>query len=319
MRHNGQHNLRENPDYNDCFLLYSTVPFKHEGNQQFFLSHGSSETLRTSNANLALLCEQKRDFQNFVIQSKHFSGSVLLFWDNEANRFIYGLVAKKDVMKKLEPRIFVFASKKNLFVHAQLNNISAISIPKTEDIFDNIHWNEALDMIRINFDYGHIKGEIVSQNEANLELVNASIRKEEVEEGDIDNYTEQFANGTEELETDVATDAKFCQPLCTEQFVELRSKEENDALIDFYLQYQPEEIRYTDLQDEELVVSIDVLINAVDVYSQHKFDVGKIRQKFHVNFKAKSELKKRRPRKVPLHLKDKLEKLLGQFQEANII
>ena len=61
----------------------------------------------------------------------------------------------------------------------------------------------------------------------------------------------------------------------TEQFVELRTKEDNDALIEYYLQYQREEIkeyvkkfdfRYTDLQDEELVVLIDMLIDAADVY-----------------------------------------------------
>ena len=167
----------------------------------------------------------------------------------------------------------------------------------------------------------------MSQNEANLQFVSASIRKEEVKEGDIDYYMEQFANGTEELETDFAKDAKSFKP-CTEQFVELRTKEDNDALIDYYLQYQREEIkeyvkkfdfRYTDLQDEELVVLIDLLIDAADVYSQHKFDVGKVRQKFHVTLKANSELKKQRPSKVPLHLKDKLEKLLGQLQEADII
>ena len=118
--------LKENPNYNDCFLLHSTVPFEHEGDQQIFLSHGSGETLRTSNANLTFcvaadgkmtitfarkLCEQKMDFQNFVNQSKPFVGSVLPFWNNEANRFIYGLVAKKGVTKKLDPKIFVVALK----------------------------------------------------------------------------------------------------------------------------------------------------------------------------------------------------------------
>ena len=65
----------------------------------------------------------------------------------------------------------------------------------------------------------------MSQNEANIQLVNASIRKKEVEEEDIDYYTEQFANGSEDFETDFATDAKSFQPSCTEQFVELRTKE----------------------------------------------------------------------------------------------
>ena len=97
--------ILKNPDYNDCFLLHSTVSLELEEDQQVFLSHGSGEALRTSNANLAFcvwadgkmtntfarkLCEQKKDFQNFVIQSKPFVGSVLPFWDNKANRFIYG-------------------------------------------------------------------------------------------------------------------------------------------------------------------------------------------------------------------------------------
>ena len=273
------------------------------------------------------LCEQKKDFQNFVNQSKPFVGSVLSFWDNEANRFIYGLVAKKRCYEKIRPEDFRSCIE-NLFGHPQLINISAISVAKIEDGLDNISWKEALDNIRNTFDYGHIKVEIVSQNEANLQFVNASIRKEEVEEGDIDYYMEQFANGTKELETDFAKDAESCQPPCTEQFVELRTKEDNDALIDYNLQYQPEAIqeyvkkfdfRYTDLQDEELVVLIYMLIDAADVYSQHKFDVGKVRQKFHVTLKANSELKKQRPSKIPLHLKDKLEMLLGQLQEADII
>ena len=62
-----------------------------------------------------------------------------------------------------------------------------------------------------------------------------------------------------------------------------------------------------------------MLNDAADVYSQHKLDVGKLRQNFHVTLKANSELKQQRPSKVPLHLKDKLEKLLGQLQEADII
>ena len=64
---------------------------------------------------------------------------------------------------------------------------------------------------------------------------------------------------------------------------------------------------------------IDVLIDSKDVYSLHKFDVGKTRQKFHVTLKPDVELKRQRASKVPLHLKDKLEKLLTQIKDADII
>ena len=68
-----------------------------------------------------------------------------------------------------------------------------------------------------------------------------------------------------------------------------------------------------------MTVLIDVLIDSKDVYSLHKFDVGKTRQKFHVTLKPNVELKRQRAGKVPVHLKDKLEKLVTQLKDADII
>ena len=65
-----------------------------------------------------------------------------------------------------------------------------------------------------------------------------------------------------------------------------------------------------------------LLVNARDAYSQHKFDRGKTRQKFHVTLKPNVELKRQRPCKVPLHLEEKLEKLLTDIicgKDADII
>ena len=46
--------------------------------------------------------------------------------------------------------------------------------------------------------------------------------------------------------------------------------------------------------------------------------MGKTRQNFLVRLKPKTELKLKRPSKVPLHLKEKLEKLLTQLNDASI-
>ena len=62
-----------------------------------------------------------------------------------------------------------------------------------------------------------------------------------------------------------------------------------------------------------------MIIDSRDVYSQHKFDIGQTKQKFHVTLKPNLELRKQRPGKCPLHLKDKLEKLLGQLQDSGNI
>ena len=53
-----------------------------------------------------------------------------------------------------------------------------------------------------------------------------------------------------------------------------------------------------------------MIIASRDVYSQHEFDFA---------LKPNSELRKQRPNKVAIHLKDKLETLLGQLQETGII
>ena len=68
-----------------------------------------------------------------------------------------------------------------------------------------------------------------------------------------------------------------------------------------------------------MTVLIDMLIDSKDVYSLHKFDVGNIRQNIHVTLKPNVELKRQRASEVPLHLKDKLEKLLTQLKDADII
>ena len=68
-----------------------------------------------------------------------------------------------------------------------------------------------------------------------------------------------------------------------------------------------------------MTLLIDMLIDSRDVYSQHKFDVGKTRQKFHVTLKPNVELKTQRPSKVPLHSKEKLDKPLIQLKDADII
>ena len=62
-----------------------------------------------------------------------------------------------------------------------------------------------------------------------------------------------------------------------------------------------------------------MLVDARDVYSQHKFDVSRTHQKFLVTLKPNVELKRQRPSKVPLHLKEKLEKLLTQLKDADVI
>ena len=131
-----------------------------------------------------------------------------------------------------------------------------------------------------------------------------------------------------DLGADFTRDANSCQPTCDEQFPTFREQDYKDHLIEHYLQYQQKELvqyvkefdfQFSDISDEEMTLLFDMFIDSRDVYSQHKFDVGKTRQKFHVTIKLNVELKRQRPSKVPLHLKEKLEKLLTQLKESDLI
>ena len=147
-------------------------------------------------------------------------------------------------------------------------------------------------------------------------------------EDEINRYGEEIYLDERKLETDFTGDAKSGQPACDDQFPVLRLKEKNEALIEQYLQNQPKELienvkqfdfQYSDKVDNQMIFLIDMLVDSKDVYSLHKFHVGETQRKFHVTLKPNVELKRQRASIVPLHLKDKLEKLLTQLKDADII
>ncbi len=69
-------------------------------------------------------------------------------------------------------------------------------------------------------------------------------------------------------------------------------------------------------EKKELILEI---LKSRDVYSQHKYDVGTIKQKFHVKLQPNAELKRQRPSKVAIHYQERLQVLLKTMQEAGII
>ena len=149
---------------------------------------------------------------------------------------------------------------------------------------------------------------VYSLDEHAIHAISAEGDPEFYAEDEIDRYSEEFHLNKRDLETDFTSDAKSCQPDCDEQFPILCPKEQNEALIEHYLQYQPKELvdyakefdfQYSDITDNEMTLLIDMLIDSKDVYSLHKFDVGKTRQKFHVTLKPNVELKRQRASKVP--------------------
>ena len=177
------------------------------------------------------------------------------------------------------------------------------------------------------FAYNDVHFVVYTFEENGVHAMSAEGDAELFDEDELERYSEEFLLENRELETDFTDDTKSCQPTCDEQVPVLREKDHNNRLIDHYLQYQPKElldyvkqvnIQFSDIIGEEMILLIDMLVDARVVYSQHKIDVGKTRRKFHVTLKPNVELKRQRTSKVPLHLKEKLEKQLTQLKDADI-
>ena len=201
-------------------------------------------------------------------------------------------------------------------------------MPKIGCGLDKLQWTDVCKLMQDTSIFSGIQIQIITKEETDSIRRNPSSNNEQYVENEVENYTNEWTKEQDELETDFTRESKSCQPPCTEHFPILRPKQLNDDLIDFHLQYQSEDIknlikqfdfRYTDLEDEELVTLFDMIIDSRDVYSQHKFDIGQTKLKFHVTLKPNSEIRKQRLSKCPLHLEDKLEKLLGQLQDSGII
>ena len=254
-------------------------------------------------------------------------GQVYSSWDSTGKRYIYNIVTKERFCDK--PNLSTLSKTlKARKIHTSTNGVSTIAIPKPGCGLDQKNWQEVVKLLRDIFAYADVQIVVYTLEENGVHALSAESDAEFYADDEKERYGEEFLLEICELETDFNKDSKSCQPTCDEQFPVLREKDHNNRLIDKYLQYQPKKLinyvnefdfEYSDITDEEMVLLIDMLVDARDVYSQHKFDVGKTRQNFHVTLKPNVELKCQQPSKVPLYLKEKLEKLLTQLKDANII
>ena len=175
--------------------------------------------------------------------------------------------------------------------HARLYGISAITIPKIGCRLDQMNWQDVVNLLRDIFACSKIQIEFYTLEENRVHALSSEGDPDFYAEDEIEMYGEEFDWNDRNLETDFTRDAKSCQPTCDEQFPTLREKDFIIHLIEHYLQYQPKEyvqyvkefdFQFSDITNKEITLLIHMLIDSRDVFSQHKFDVGKTPQKFHV-------------------------------------
>ena len=326
--------------YNDCFLLHSTVPAQSSDDflkiifgtevsilqQPSSIGHCISADARMSKGFVDFLSHRIPGLRSTCRKARLFMVQVYPFWDSTGKRYIYNLVTKEKFCDKPNPS----TSSKTLEamrIHASMNGISTITIPKLGCGLDQMNWQEVVKLLRDNFTHADVQLVVYTLERNGIHALSAEGETEFYADDEIERYSEEFLQENRELETDFIKDSKACQSTCDEQFPVLREKDHNNRLIDRYLQYQPKDLinyvkdfdfQYSDITDEEMTLLTYMLVDARDVCSQHKFDVGKTHQKLHVTLKLNVELKQR-PGKLPVNLNEMQEKLLTQLKVADII
>ena len=76
---------------------------------------------------------------------------------------------------------------------------------------------------------------------------------------------------------------------------------------------------YSDFTDNEYVNLCIILINHQNCYAKHKNDVGKTSTPFKIRIEENCKLQTQRPSKVPIHYRDRINKLLVEFEKYNTI
>ena len=324
---------------NNCFLLHSTIPsqsldktlqlvYGNENSipeQPNLIGHCISSDAQMSKGFAELLSERIPRLRRVCRLDNLLKDQVFPFWDSSSRRYIYNLVTKGKYSDK--PDLPTLATTlQNMQAHATMHGVSTIAIPKTGCELDQMNWQVVVKLPRNIFVYSDVQILVYSLDDHAVHAITAEGVPEFYAEDEIDRYSEEFYLNERELETNFTSDIKSCQPACDEQFPTSRPRDQKESLIEHNLQYQLEELieyikqfdfQYSDITDNEMNLFIDMLIDSKDVYSLHKFYVGKTRHKIHVTLKPNAELKRQRASKVPLHLEDKLEKLLTQFKDAD--
>ena len=83
-------------------------------------------------------------------------GQVYPFWDSTGKRYIYNLVTKERFCDKPNlstPSKTLEAMK----IHASMNGVSTIAIPKLGCGLDQMNWPEVVKLLRDNFAYADVQ------------------------------------------------------------------------------------------------------------------------------------------------------------------
>ena len=147
--------------YNDCFLLHSTVPAQSSDeflkiiygsedsifHQPNTIGHCISADARMSKVFADFLSHRIPGLRSTSRKAKLFMGQIFPFWDSTGKHYIYNLVIKETFYDK--PNLSTLCKTlQALKIHASMNGVSTIAIPKLGCGLDQMNWQEVVKPLR---------------------------------------------------------------------------------------------------------------------------------------------------------------------------
>ena len=237
--------------YNGCFLLHSTAPTQSSDEflkiiygtedsilqQPNSIGHCISADARMSKGFADFLSHRIPRLRSICRKARLFLGQVYLFWDSSGKRYIYNFVTKEKFYDK--PNLSTLSKTfEAMKVHASMNGVSTIAIPKLGCGLDQMNWQEVVKLLPDIFTHADVQLVVYTPEEKGVHALSAEGDAEFYADDEMERYSEELLLENRELETDFTKESKSSQPTCDKQFPVLREKDHNNRLIDHYLQYQ---------------------------------------------------------------------------------
>ena len=198
--------------YNNCVLLYSTVP--SQGSDEFLQIIYGTEDLILQQSNSIGHCisadnRMSKVFADFLFhkipgvrstfrKAKLFNGQVFRFWDSTGKRFIYNLVTKERFCHKPNlstPSKTLEAMK----VHAYTNWVSTTVIPNLGCGRDQMSWQEVVKLLCDIFANGFVQIVVYTLEENGVYALFAKSHGEFYADDEIKRYSEEILLENREL------------------------------------------------------------------------------------------------------------------------
>ena len=136
------------------------------------------------------ICRKVKGLQDYCQKTKPTVGSIIPYWDQESNNFIYNLVTKSKFFEK--PTLDnLRMSLEDMRGPALLNNITKISMPKIGCGLDKLHWTDVLKLMQDTFTYSGIQVQMITKRETDSIRRNPSSNNERYVEDEIEKYTNE--------------------------------------------------------------------------------------------------------------------------------